>query len=71
MGINTDVLNERMLKAADLIRPLGIHIIVEPEHACSVESTPKGMIINSLDVRLEFTEPKKDWFLSQNNLTEI
>jgi hypothetical protein len=57
-GINTDVLNERLLKATELLKPLGINILCEVCDA-QLKSYSKGMKIGRLDVTLCFTEPQK------------
>lgn len=57
LGINTDVLNERLLKASELLKPLGIHILCE-ERPVILRCFPKGMVIDQLTVTLEFSEPE-------------
>ena len=56
LGISTDELNERLLKASELLKPLGIGILCEI-HNAELESRPKGIFIKYLDVRLEFSQP--------------
>lgn len=55
-GISTDKLNEKMLKAADVLKPLGIRILANEENYGVLEGQPLGMVIKSLDVRFLFSE---------------
>lgn len=55
-GITTDKLNEKMLKAAEVLKPLGISILANEENFGILEGYPRGMIIKTLDVRFEFSE---------------
>ena len=55
-GISTDKLNEKMLKAADVLKPLGISILANEENYGVLEGRPLGMVIKSLDVRFLFSE---------------
>lgn len=54
-GISTDKLNEKMLKVAEVLKPLGISILAEENHGV-LEGYPRGMVIKSLDVRFLFSE---------------
>lgn len=56
LGISTDELNKRLLQASEVLKPLGIGILCEA-HSAELESRPKGMFINYLDVKLEFSQP--------------
>ena len=58
-GISTDKLNEKMLKAAEVLKPLGIGILSSKEYTGELEANPKEMLIKRLYVGLEFSEVKE------------
>ena len=55
-GINTDKLNETLLKVVDALKPLGVSIECEDYTNAELELTPQGSRIKSLDCKLCFSE---------------
>ena len=56
IGINTDKLNEVLLKVADVLKPLGVSILCDDYTNAEIELLPKGARIKSLDCKLTFHE---------------
>ena len=60
VGISVDKVNEKMLKAADLLNSLDIGIEVMESTDAKVELTPFDVKVQSITCQLTFKEPLDD-----------